>query len=112
MRRIVILCASLAGCNGEPAPDAAVCRDFIHRICIAPICEVVTQSLTPGESCDEDLIARTGCGADDFAFAAFSRDRFLECRLPLMRAGASREAKPSCDDVEQSQEICPDVWAF
>ena len=101
-----------AACTGPPAPDAAVCDDFIHRICLAPICPNIITALSPGADCEQSLLTSSGCDAPDFTFTTPSRDRFLSCRLPLLRAGSSRDSLPNCDDVQDILNTCPDVIAF
>ena len=113
MKRSLFLLAALCACEGPPAPDAAVCQDFIHRICLQPICPDTQNALSPGSDCEGALLARTGCGSDAFAFSGnISRDRFLSCRLPLLRAGGGPDTHPSCDDVLDVVNTCPDVIAF
>jgi hypothetical protein len=101
-----------AACNGPPASDAAVCQDFIHRVCIQPVCSAVTSSLFLTGDCESTLLARTGCSSDAFAFGTPDRSRFLACRLPLLRAGASADSPPNCDDVQDIVNTCPDVVTF
>lgn len=97
------------GCEGPPAPDGAVCRDFIHRVCIQPICPSV-QALIPGaQSCAEQLETKAGCLTDEFQFSSPTRERFLSCRLALLRESPNVEAHPSCDDVAEMFTRCPDV---
>ncbi len=105
---LVLLCA----CQGPPAPDAALCRDVIQRLCLSPVCGVTQTQLQPGDSCDATLTARTGCGNDDFAFTTPTRDRFLECRLPLVRLSTSHLVPPGCDNVAEMFSSCPDVVRF
>jgi hypothetical protein len=104
--------ALAASCYGPPAPDAAVCDDFIHRICLTPICGAVIDALSPGSDCEDSLLQRSGCASPDFAFTTPSRDEFLSCRLPLLRSGSSRDSVPNCDDVDDIFTNCPDVVAF
>ncbi len=100
----------LVGCDGPPAPDPAVCRDFIHRICINPVCtQTSILNADAGVACDQILQARTGCDSEVFKFTSPTRDRFLLCRAPLLNAGDSVEVHPACGDVAQSFERCPDV---
>ncbi len=105
----ILVCAA---CSGPRAPDAAVCEDFVHRLCLAPVCDVVTQGLAPVGDCEQDLLARSGCASPDFAFTQPTRDRFLSCRLPLLRAGGAPEDHPNCDDVQDVFNTCPDVIAM
>lgn len=101
--------AAVAGCSGPPAPDVLVCRDVIHRLCLEPLCGQVTFRLGVGGSCESALEQRTGCAADDFAFTAPPRERVLECRLPLLRAGIDPERHPDCADVGETLDLCTDV---
>jgi len=112
MKRWTLLVALAAACTGPPAPDAAVCEDFIHRICIAPICDTVNSTLNPGADCEQDLLARTGCSNPDFQFTTPDRARFLSCRLPLLRSGSSRDSAPNCDDVQDIFNNCGDLVIF
>ena len=100
----------LAGCQGPEASDPAVCRDYIHRLCISPVCAQVLPLFTAGASCEKTLQTKSGCLGDDFVFTApITRDRFLNCRLALLRAGSNNEAHPNCDDVAEAFDRCPDV---
>ena len=110
--RLILVCASLAGCVGAPAPDAALCRDVIHRLCHEPRCAVVDAAFPDGNSCEESLITRSGCAAEDFTFTTPSRARVLECRLPLVRAGTGVDQRPGCDDVAECLERCDDLTRF
>ncbi|HEX4622321.1 MAG TPA: hypothetical protein VH208_12205 [Myxococcaceae bacterium] len=101
-----------AACNGPPAPDAAVCQDFIHRICIQPLCPAVTNNVPLTGDCEQTLLAQTGCASDAFTFTSPDRNRFLACRLPLLRAGSSSDTPPNCDDVQDIVTTCPDVIRF
>jgi hypothetical protein len=100
------------GCVGSPAPDAALCRDVIHRLCRTPRCAVVDAAFPYGDACEESLQVRSGCAAEDFTFTSPTRDRVLECRLPLVRVGTGVEQKPVCDDVAEALERCGDVTQF
>ena len=115
MRAVRLLLSSLlllTACVGPEAPDAALCRDVITRICVAPHCSSVDAQLNPGMDCVATLSMKTGCGSDDFVFAKPTRERFLECRVPLVRLGAERAAAPGCDNVDEMFNNCPDVVAF
>lgn len=101
-----------AGCNGPEATDAVLCQDVIQRLCAGPRCGVVEQRLGVGDDCDATLIARTGCAENDFSFTAPSRNRWLECRIPLVRQSTLRTAAPGCDNVSEALASCPDVEAF
>lgn len=105
-------CLLLAACQGPPAPDAALCRDVISRLCLGPVCDVTTQQLRPGDACQDTLTARTGCGNDDFTFTTPTRDRFLECRQPLVRLSSSHLVPPGCENVAEMFSSCPDVVKF
>ncbi|MCU0697280.1 MAG: hypothetical protein MUC96_12200 [Myxococcaceae bacterium] len=108
-----VLSASLVACVGPEAPDAAVCQDVVKRLCLGPICQGVTSRLSvEAMTCEETLLTRTGCGRDSFAFTQPSRVQFLDCRVPLLRQGASQAVKPSCADVDELFLDCPDVVRF
>ncbi|HEY8206820.1 MAG TPA: hypothetical protein VIG99_05015 [Myxococcaceae bacterium] len=105
--------AIAAGCSGPPAPDAAICRDVIHRLCLPQRCTAVTLTLEVNDSCEADLLARTHCSRDDFEFPdPPGRDRVLDCRLPLLREGLGSEQHPACPDVTDMLEVCPDLVAW
>lgn len=110
--RIVLLFSALCACAGPEAPDSAVCADVIERLCAQPVCAAVTRELDLTGSCEPTLFANTGCGSEDFAFTTPTRERFLACRLPLLRAGAERGQPPACDDVDEAFGQCPDVVTF
>jgi hypothetical protein len=112
VKRWIGLAVAVAGCTGPAAPDAAVCEDYIHRICIQPLCSVVETDLNPPSDCETALLNQTGCGNASFAFTTPSRERFLSCRLPLLRSGSSEDDPPNCDDVFDSFTDCPDVVSF
>lgn len=99
-------------CVGPPAPDAAVCQDVIDRLCKAPLCQAMGSVADAGTACEDTLLARTGCGTDDFAFAGLPRERFLQCRAILLRAGQATGAHPACRDVDAMFFLCGDVEAF
>lgn len=82
------------------------------RLCAAPVCESVTQTLTPGASCSEEFLRRTGCGNMEFQFTSPSRARFLECRAPLLRVSDRTGVHPACEDVGEALTACPDLVAF
>jgi hypothetical protein len=113
---VVAAAASAAwglSCAGPDAPDGAVCRDVIHRLCLAPRCTVVTLALGVGDTCEAALVARTGCAAEDFTFPEPpGRARVLECRLALLRAGSHPDQHPDCTDVTEMIDVCADVTAF
>lgn len=103
--------AVLAACVGPPAPDAAICRDLVHRICLPPRCSSMAV-LNAETNCEQTLLLRTGCDSDDFTFTAPARDRVLECRIGLLHAGKEPETHPDCLDVDQLLLECPDVTRF
>lgn len=99
-------------CQGQSAPDAALCDDLVNRLCAEPVCQVVTERLKPSSSCVEDLGGRAGCASADFAWGENgtpTRERILDCRLPLIRSGDSVTSAPSCEQVEESFDRCPDL---
>lgn len=103
----------LFGCVGADAPDAAVCRDVVTRLCKGPVCEGVTQRLAvDAMTCEQTLLTRTGCASDSFAFTMPTRVQFLDCRVPLLRQGSSQATKASCPDVEEVFLDCPEVVRF
>jgi hypothetical protein len=113
LEKVALLVFVASACTGPVAPDAAVCRDLIHRVCIPPKCSsTATLNLDGGSACETVLQSRTGCDSDDFAFSAPARDRVLECRVPLLRAGKDPEQHPDCLDVDSMITDCPDVTRF
>jgi hypothetical protein len=102
----------LVSCIGPPAPDGPLCRDLITRLCQAPRCGVVDTQLAPGDECDAKLTLATGCGAEDFEFTTPTRNRVLECRIPLLRQGDPTSTHPACVDVDELFTTCPDVVRF
>ena len=112
--RPILLAALAVACAGPEAPDAAVCQDSIHRLCLAPVCSRVVDTLavTGDASCETTLLQRTGCGDAAFTFTTPTRERFLECRSPLLRGGPDRNDRATCADVEESFDRCPDVVTF
>jgi hypothetical protein len=107
--RAAIFLVSVSACVGPAAPDVEVCRDLVHRLCLPAACPQVIPLFPSGLSCDAQLLANSGCDKDDFAFSIPTREQFLSCRVPLLHAGQSAETHPSCDDVAQSFEQCPDM---
>ncbi|GMU60499.1 MAG: hypothetical protein AMXMBFR34_22620 [Myxococcaceae bacterium] len=102
-----------AGCYGPPAPDVAICRDIITRLCIGPVCTSTQAALNvPEDGCETELLARTGCGSEEFAFTTPERPRVLQCRKPLIRVSASTYVKAPCPDVDEMFATCPDMTAF
>lgn len=112
MRAVTLISVwMLSGCEGPPAPDVEVCRDSIHRLCIADLCpQVVT--LFSAAACEAALRTNTGCDRDGFVFTSPDRAQFLNCRVALLRAGSGPEQHPSCDDVAESFDRCPDIQRF
>lgn len=103
----------LLGCTGPEAPDAALCQDVIHRMCLARTCAGVNDVLALGSGdCQPTLEERTGCGAEDFTFSEPSRERILDCRLPLVRQSTDPARPPACEDVAEVVHTCPDVINF
>jgi hypothetical protein len=110
---LLALSALLAGCVGPPAPDAALCRDVITRLCLGPVCPTTQSSLSlPADGCEATLLERTGCGSDEFAFTRPDRARVLECRRPLVRVSSSTFVKAPCPDVDAFFATCPDLTTF
>lgn len=116
VEKLALVVFAFVACAGPPAPDGAICRDMIHRICIPPKCSSVSNLNLDGgtgnASCESILQVRTGCDSDDFEFTTPSRDRVLECRVPLLRAGKDIEQHPDCLDVDQLIYECQDVTRF
>ena len=103
------LSALVTACVGPPAPDSAVCSDLIARLCAAPRCASAEAGLAVGDTCEQTLLTRTGCGGEGFAFTTPARSRWLECRAIVVRAGTGSGVHPSCDDVAQFVSQCTDV---
>lgn len=104
--------SSFLGCEGPPAPDSALCRDVIERVCIAQCAAATLQLNLPAMECETELLRRTGCDSPLFEFTTPDRSRVLECRLPLVRNSVDRFAPPPCDYVDETIRICPDVARF
>ncbi len=112
MKAVTLLsCLSLSACMGPPAPDVDVCRDAIHRLCIPDVCPSVVP-LFSIDSCETTLRANTGCGSDTFTFTTPTREKFIDCRIALLRAGENSEVHPDCDDVAATFEACPEIARF
>ncbi|MCY1016709.1 hypothetical protein [Pyxidicoccus sp. MSG2] len=114
MRTVSVLwpLVCLTACSGPSAPDAAVCQDVVNRLCQTATCPGVGPQLAPGSDCQFSLEERTGCGAEDFAFTAPSRERFLDCRELLLSNGTTTETPTSCDDAVRFLNQCQDVAGF
>ena len=102
----------VAGCTGPPAPDVAVCRDYIHRVCIPPVCGDVTPLVPVGQDCETTFLTNTGCANDTFKFTTPNRNDFINCRAGLLNAGDDPEQPPDCQDVTDSFDNCPAVVRF
>lgn len=102
----------LGACVGPEAPDAAVCADYIQRLCTEPICREVPARIGFSGDCASALLSATRCADPAFTFSAPSRERFLQCRAPLLRAGNEVGVRPSCEDVSHSLTQCPDMVTF
>jgi hypothetical protein len=103
----------LSACVGPPAPDVEICRDVISRVCAQPVCTSAAVQLNlPTMDCEATLQTRTTCADVNFTFTSPTRNRFLECRLPLVRESTTVGAKPSCDNVDESFRNCPDLVRF
>lgn len=113
VRAVPLLSLLLVGCMGPPAPDAELCRDVIDRLCATPVCPSAQVRFNlPEMDCAATVQQRTGCFDIDFAFTTPSRARVLECRLPLVRESSARLAHPSCEDIDETIRICPDLVRF
>lgn len=118
--RATVLCVrflpvvlALLSCAGPEAPDVAVCRDIITRLCVGPICEPVTTRLgVDATNCEATLLMKSGCGNESFAFTSPTRAEVLDCRVPLLRQGSSQKVKVSCADVAEVFTDCPDLVRF
>ncbi|WP_426749156.1 hypothetical protein [Myxococcus sp. Y35] len=102
----------LTACSGPDAPDAAVCRDVVVRLCQTAACPGVAAQLTPGMPCEATLLQRTGCEDEAFSFASPSRERVLDCREALLSRGPSTANPPACEDTRRFLTECPDVADF
>ncbi len=100
-----------AACVGPPAPDAALCRDVVDRLCAAPRCAPVDAQLAVDDSCVATLLSRTHCDADDFVFDVPNRRRWLDCRSVLVRSSVTAQ-HPDCSDVAQFFSTCTDATSF
>jgi len=80
---ILLALAGFAGCYGPPAPDAVVCRDLITRLCLGPVCTSAQAALdVPDAGCETELLARTGCGSDEFFSSCPDMATFLNGSKP------------------------------
>lgn len=103
----------LPACVGPEAPDVEVCRDVITRLCLGPVCSSTATKLNVNDTgCELALQARTGCDQVEFAFSSPTRERLLDCRLPLVRESTSRLVKASCENVDEAFRNCPDLVTF
>lgn len=110
-----LTCALLlaSACQGPQADDAAICNDVIRRVCSSPLCDGLNERLAlGGNGCVDVVTARAGCNAEGFAWGDNdrpSRDRVLECRLPLIRSGDSVTNAPACTDIDEMFDRCADI---
>lgn len=103
----------LASCAGQPAPDSELCRDLAERVCSMPPCGSATLQLNlPTDDCVNTVVVRAGCADPAFAFTTPSRERILDCRLPLVRESDARGAHPRCEYVDEALRNCPDLATF
>jgi hypothetical protein len=113
LRRSVPFLILFSGCLGPPAPDADLCVDLVTRLCLSPICPDALRVLNVTEgSCVQTLSTRTGCTQASFTFNTPSRQRFLDCRAPLVKTTGLRTANPACEDVSTMLNDCPDLVSF
>ncbi|MGV3619179.1 MAG: hypothetical protein ACO1OB_00100 [Archangium sp.] len=114
LRSVMFVGAVLSSaCVGPEAPDVELCRDIIGRLCLQPYCAGAQSRLNlPAENCEVELRTRTGCGEETFTFETPTRQRVLECRLPLVRDSSNRSAAPRCDYVDETLRNCPDLVSF
>ncbi len=112
MRWLPLIFLFALACSGPEASDAAVCRDYVHRICKPDLCDAVAPLVTSADTCETQMLNKSGCGDDNFKFTDPDRATFLSCRLPIVRAGDNVEQHPNCDDVAESFDHCPNVLAM
>jgi hypothetical protein len=112
MRWLPLIFVFALACTGPEADDVTVCKDYVHRICQPDLCDPVVPLVPAGADCQTALLAKSGCDKADFKFTDPSRDTFLNCRVALVRAGDNVEQHPSCDDVAESFDRCPNVRAM
>ena len=101
----------VAACAGPAAPDAALCRDLIARLCVEPRCSEVDSRLSVSSTCEATLLSRTGCASDDFEFVDPPRTAWLSCRAIVVRSGTTTGAHPLCNDVGDMLNTCSEVTA-
>ncbi len=99
-------------CLGPDAPDAAICRDAIARVCTPPLCSSVATTLQVSSACEATLLTRTQCDRDTFSFQSPSREVFLQCRSLLLREGSSTGSAVSCVDIQNAFSSCPALPRF
>lgn len=113
VRALSVVAFLMLSCAGPEAPDVAVCRDIITRLCLGPICEGVTTTLgVDATNCEATLLMKSGCGNESFAFTSPTRAEVLDCRVQLLRQGSSQKVKVSCADVAEVFTDCPDLVRF
>jgi hypothetical protein len=109
MRWLPLIFLFALSCNGPDASDVAVCRDYVHRICLPTLCDAVVPLVTSADTCETQLLQKSGCDNDNFKFTDPDRADFLNCRLSVVRAGDNVSQHPNCDDVAESFDRCPNV---
>jgi hypothetical protein len=117
MHRALVVLFALASCSGPAASDAAICRDTIHRLCIAPVCDEVTAAFSvTAANCEATMLAHAGCASEAFMFTpmftSIDRGTWLNCRTPLLRNGDSIDVAPDCLDVSDTFIACPGLVQF
>jgi hypothetical protein len=113
MRWLPLIFLIALACNGPDASDVAICRDYVHRVCEPDLCDAVVPLVTSADTCETQMLKKSGCDNDNFAFTTNpTRADFLNCRLPIIRAGDNISQHPNCDDVSESFELCPQVVAM
>lgn len=73
---------------------------------------IVSERLKPAKDCLADLTQRVGCANDEFTWGEAgrpTRERILDCRLPLIRSGDDVTRAPRCEEVEETFDRCPDI---
>lgn len=111
--RAALAVVMFTACSGPAAPDVAVCRDLITRLCMEPLCEPVGPTLAvDGGTCEATLLQRTGCADEAFTFSTPTRVEVLDCRVPLLRQGSSQKTHPACMDVAEVFSDCPQLVRF
>jgi hypothetical protein len=113
LRRAALPLLLLSACFGPAAPDADLCVDLLTRLCLSPICPDAARVLAvEASTCVQTLSTRTGCSQASFTFNTPSRQRVLDCRVPLVKTSTLRTANPACEDVSTMLNDCPDLVSF